>query len=78
MAKESLKQSRVNIRMSKKIHSFYKNMSEEMGISVSAVMVIALNEYMKQQVTVEFMPDLMELYRRDQAQERQSDSGQED
>lgn len=60
------KTSRVNIRISKKVHEFYKVQAAEMGLSVSSLMAVALNEYMKQQQTIDVMPDLMELYKKEQ------------
>ena len=39
---------RKNINMSKALASYYEEKAKELGVSQSALMVIALSEYMKQ------------------------------
>lgn len=45
----SAKTKRVNITISEEMINFYQDLSEEMGISRSAVMVMAMKVYMDQQ-----------------------------
>ncbi|MDN8872747.1 ribbon-helix-helix domain-containing protein, partial [Staphylococcus aureus] len=49
---------RVNIKISKKIKEFFENKSAETGISQSALMDMALQEYMEQKKAIEFSNDL--------------------
>ncbi|MBI5996042.1 MULTISPECIES: ribbon-helix-helix domain-containing protein [Bacillota] len=49
---------RVNIKISKKIKEFFENKSAETGISQSALMAMALQEYMEQKKAIEFSNDL--------------------
>lgn len=53
---------RVNITVSKEVYEFFKNGASDMGVSMSAYMALALNEYMKQQVVSSQLPQLMEMY----------------
>ena len=46
---------RKNIRMSPEIAKYYEDKARELGISQSAMMVIALNEYIKQEKTINMM-----------------------
>lgn len=67
------KTARVNIRISKRVHQYYKVRASEMGLSVSSLMAVALNEYMKQEQSMEHMPKLMEMYRIEQEKASKED-----
>lgn len=45
---------RVNIRVSEKIKSYFESKSRETGVSQSALMSLALDEYIDQKVMLEF------------------------
>lgn len=45
---------RFNIRVSQKIKSYFENKSLEIGVSQSALMAIALDEYIDQKIMLEF------------------------
>ena len=45
---------RVNIRVSEKIKSYFEAKSKETGVSQSALMSLALDEYIDQKVMLEF------------------------
>ena len=45
---------RVNIRVSKKIKSYFESKSEDTGVSQSSLMAMALDEYIDQKVMLEF------------------------
>lgn len=49
MNREDMKTMRVNIRVSEKINNYFINFSNELGISRSSAMCIALQFFMKQQ-----------------------------
>lgn len=49
---------RKNIRMSPEIAEFYEEKAEEMGISQSALMVVALSDYIKQEKTINMMSNM--------------------
>lgn len=46
---------RKNINMSKALASYYEEKAKELGVSQSALMVIALSEYMKQAQAISFL-----------------------
>lgn len=52
---------RVNIRMGHNLHDWFQSHSDELGVPTSALMVIALNEYRKQQIAVNGLPDLTKM-----------------
>lgn len=56
-----VKTVRKNIRMSEKLASFYENKALEMGISQSASMVMALDNYMRQEKSIDGVELLREL-----------------
>lgn len=56
-----VKTVRKNIRMSEKLASFYENKALEMGISQSASMVMALDNYMRQEKSIAGVELLREL-----------------
>ncbi|TMV49340.1 hypothetical protein FE783_12555 [Paenibacillus mesophilus] len=41
-----MKSTRVNIRINEKLHTYFKEISEHKGVSISAMMNIALTDYM--------------------------------
>lgn len=45
---------RVNIRVSEKIKSYFESKSRETGVSQSALMSLALDEYIDQKIMLEF------------------------
>lgn len=45
---------RVNIRVSEKIKSYFEGKSRETGVSQSALMSLALDEYIDQKIMLEF------------------------
>lgn len=52
---------RVNINISPKVKEYFEELSEEMGCSQSALMCLALNEYMEGKTVMKEMPALMKL-----------------
>lgn len=52
---------RVNIRIHKDLHEYYKKKSEGTGIPMSFLMSMDLLEKAKQDQTLERMPDLMKV-----------------
>lgn len=59
--KEGLKQERVNVYLSPQMKEFYMDYSKEMGISMSASMVIALKTYMDAQKGLSMSEDLKKM-----------------
>lgn len=53
-----IKSKRVNIRMSEGIFDYFDKLSNEMGVSRSFVMVMALKNYMDTQQSLEFASGL--------------------
>ena len=49
---------RVNIRVSEKIKSYFESKSNDTGVSQSALMALALDEYIDQKVMLEFTKKL--------------------
>lgn len=49
---------RVNMRMGQKLHDWFQQEASSLGVSTSALMIIAMNEYRKQNVAVNGLPDL--------------------
>lgn len=45
---------RVNIRVSEKIKTYFESKSNETGVSQSALMALALEEYIDQKIMLEF------------------------
>lgn len=52
---------RVNIRVSKKIKTYFENKSNETGVAQSALMALALDEYIDQKVMLEFTKKIEKL-----------------
>lgn len=50
---------RKNINMSLKIAKWYEEKAKELGVSQSSVMVLALNEYIKQSDAVDVMSNFI-------------------
>lgn len=61
MAKVGKAQERVNIYMSSNVKDFYRQMAEELGISISAAMVVGLKAYMDAQNGLKMSNDLRVL-----------------
>lgn len=53
---------RVNIRISGKIKDWYMDLSKQTGISMSALMAMALSEYRDQKSSLEAMSTLQKMY----------------
>lgn len=51
---------RVNINISDELKSYFEKLSEETGASQSALMAIAIKEYVDQKRVIEVMPQLMQ------------------
>ena len=49
---------RVNIRVSQKVKSYFEGKSTETGVAQSALMALALEEYIDQKVMLEFTKKL--------------------
>ncbi len=49
---------RKNIRMGQEVAKFYEEKAEGMGISQSALMVVALTDYIKQEKTINMMSNM--------------------
>lgn len=49
---------RVNIRISQKLKSYFEQRSSETGVAQSALMALALEEYMYQRLTQDFMSNI--------------------
>lgn len=54
------KLQRVNIRVSNEVHKFFLNRSEQTGVSMSALMFLALEQYMQQQQTMKNVPEFIQ------------------
>lgn len=52
---------RLNINMSEKLVEWYDKRAEEMGVSRSAVMCMAMQEYMEQKTTINVMEEFKVL-----------------
>lgn len=52
--KDKPETSRVNIRVSQKIKSYFECKSNDTGVSQSALMALALDEYIDQKIMLEF------------------------
>ena len=52
------KNIRVNINISKDIKTFFEELSKEVGVSQSALMAIALKEYIDQKKAIKEIPFL--------------------
>jgi len=52
------KNIRVNIKISKDIKTFFEELSKEVGVSQSALMAIALKEYIDQKKAIKEIPFL--------------------
>lgn len=50
---------RVNIRVSKEVDNWFSDKSERTGLSKSALMYLALENYMQQQAVTEMLPALI-------------------
>lgn len=55
---EKDKTIRVNIRISEKLKRYFEKRSLETGVAQSALMALALEEYMYQRLTQDFMTQL--------------------
>ena len=53
------KQIRVNIGISSEIKKFFENLSKEVGAPQSALMAIALKEYIDQKKAIEELPGII-------------------
>lgn len=53
---------RVNVTVPEELHKWFKEESARTGMSVNALMQVALNNYYNQQVAIPNIPKLMEMY----------------
>lgn len=54
---------RKNIRMSPEVAKFYEEKAEAMGVSQSALMVVALTDYIKQEKTISMMSNVEAMFK---------------
>jgi predicted transcriptional regulator len=54
---------RKNIRMSPEVAKAYEEKAEAMGISQSALMVVALTDYLKQEKTINMMSNIEAMFK---------------
>lgn len=57
MAENEMK--RVNIRVTPEIHEWFRGRSERTGVPMSALMFLALEQYVQQQMMMPHIPDIM-------------------
>jgi hypothetical protein len=50
---------RKNLQIAEHIHAWYEIKAKSLGIPVSALMIMALNDYMKQDSAISTMNDMM-------------------
>jgi hypothetical protein len=55
---------RKTINIPDQIHYWYEKKAKELNISTSAMMIIALNDYIKQDYAIVTMPDMIEEIKR--------------
>lgn len=55
---------RKNIRMSSEVANWYEKKAQELGVSQSNLMVMALSEYIKQDKTIMMMSNFQEVVRK--------------
>lgn len=55
---------RKNIRMSQEVANWYEKKAQELGVSQSNLMVMALSEYIKQDKTIMMMSNFQEVVRK--------------
>lgn len=60
MSEKKVDARRINITVSEEIINFYQELSEEMGVPRSAVMVMAMKNYMDQQKSLK-MGDMYKI-----------------
>jgi predicted DNA-binding protein len=59
--KESAEMVRINTRISKEVNDWLDNKSAKTGISKSALVYLALEQYIQQQKVADDMPKMMEI-----------------
>lgn len=57
MAENDMK--RVNIRVSPEVHEWFRLRSEKTGVAMSALMFLALENYIQQQTMIPHIPDMI-------------------
>lgn len=67
MAKEL---SRKNVRIEKDLSDWYEDKAATMGLSVNALMVVALNAYRDQQLVIPQIPLMMAMLQQGEAAKR--------
>lgn len=50
---------RVNIRVSPEVHEWFRLRSEKTGVAMSALMFLALENYIQQQTMIPHIPDMI-------------------
>lgn len=60
MMSEKNEMKRVNIRISPSVYDFFKERSDSTGVSMSALMFLALEEHVNQHTIIPQIPKIME------------------
>lgn len=55
---------RINVRVGKELIGWFEDQSSRLGIATNALIVMAMKEYMKQEISVSAMPGILEQVRR--------------
>ena len=63
---------RVNIKVSPEIHAWFKLRSDKTGVPMSALMYLALEEYVQQKDLLPLVPEIMARVQQAQAKENGS------
>ncbi len=53
---------RVNVNIPDDLHAWFKEESKRTGMTVNAIMQVALDKYYQEKVVIPFMPKFMEMY----------------
>lgn len=61
MTMEETQYKRLHMRMSYELYDWYVKESKKLDVPVSALMIMAMNEYRKQQATMAGLPDMMKM-----------------
>lgn len=61
MAAEENKYKRFHMRMSHELYEWYVEEAKKLDVPVSAFMIMAMNEYRKQQATMTGLPDMLKM-----------------
>ena len=70
---KAVKTVRVGSRVSPEVNKWLDKKSSEMGISKSAVIAVAIENYMKEQEVVKGIPEMLEVMKKLNQSTKQSD-----